>query len=96
MHTRSTKTILRVARTLICITTLGLPTLAPAGGTTVTQDRAIAPSGFNWLGNGATASTQQALANNRALRYAYVMAFGDGSWICSPAGSGKGSYCYRN
>lgn len=87
---------LRAVRDLVTVIVLAMPTASLAVSAPMSTAAGIAPSGFNWLSNGKTATQQQALAENRALQFAVRGALGYGTWICSPAGFGRKSYCYRN
>lgn len=56
------------------------------------QKTTVAGSGstrFDWLAGG------QAVADASGTTISRVAAQGSGSWVCSPAGFGKRSRCYR-
>lgn len=55
-----------------------------------------APHAFSWFANGVSSATQQdQLADARlALQDARILQQG-ATWVCSPAGFGQPSRCYR-
>lgn len=79
----------KVALAAVAVAFIGLasPSLASSGYT---------PPGFNWFANGAPAATQKAdrAAARPALQKARILKVG-ASWVCSPAGFGRTSRCYR-
>ena len=75
---------------------MALATCAQADDTFSTKNTAVAPSGFNWMANGTQLSHEEAQEKVRATRVAMIREMGNGSWICSPAGYGRRSQCYRN
>lgn len=54
----------------------------------VQKPQAIA---FDWLGNGASSASA---TKSKAAQKRYRVIYGEGSWICSPAGFGQRSRCY--
>jgi hypothetical protein len=83
------KTNRKVAFAAVTVAIIGLasPSFASSGYT---------PSGFNWFANGASSAIQKAnrAAARPALQKARVLKVG-ASWVCSPAGFGRTSRCYR-
>lgn len=53
-------------------------------------------SGFDWMANGKNASTREARARRAARRASLMSTRGGATWICSPAGFGQPSRCYRS
>lgn len=80
---------------VLCLA-VGLPAVAAADGSSIHRRITIAPSGFNWLANGKSRSEAKAEMQIKDRQLALVKAKGGGSWICSPAGFGQRSKCYRN
>lgn len=68
--------------------------LAVAGQTSA--QTGPAPQEFSWFSNGVQSATQQdRLAEARlALQNAHILRQG-ATWVCSPAGFGQPSRCYR-
>ena len=60
------------------------------------QAKAVSPSGFDWLASASSLSQEEAIAQLRARQRAASLTMGVGSWVCSPAGFGRTSYCTRN
>jgi hypothetical protein len=87
-----------MTRTLLTATLMAgliaLPGIARADDPVKSRANASAAT-FSWFANGAALSQADALALAQAQRIAMAQAWGDGTWICSPAGFGQGSTCYR-
>ncbi|MDE4097544.1 MULTISPECIES: hypothetical protein [Rhodobacterales] len=50
---------------------------------------------FNWMANGKKVSKREARARQAARRASWMSTRGGATWICSPAGFGQKSRCYR-
>lgn len=74
-------------------------TMAPLSADAETAPRNSAKvqkvSGFNWLANGNDISKREARARQAARRASLMSTRGGATWICSPAGFGQPSRCYR-
>lgn len=89
----------RAAKAAACIGLLVsgvlLPTLSSADPVAPRTVQATKYS-FNWLSNGKAMTSEELAAIILAQQIKIAGAMGDGSWICSPAGFGQRSRCYRN
>ena len=56
---------------------------------------ATTSSAFNWMANGNSVSQREARARQNALRASMISSRDGATWICSPAGFGRKSRCYR-
>lgn len=71
------------------------PTTAAAEADKQSNARILKASGFNWLANGNDVSKREARARQAARRASFLSTRGGAKWICSPAGFGQRSRCYR-
>lgn len=83
----------RVLRPLVFVLTLGMLTVAFGA------QGAMAGQGFDWFANaktgGATSRAEAIARTKAAIRLAGAVTRG-ATWVCSPAGSGRRSSCYKS
>lgn len=71
------------------------PMAASAEGKGQRKAAPVQMTGFNWLANGNDAQKRESRARQAAVRASYMSTRGGATWICSPAGFGRKSHCYR-
>lgn len=86
-------TLATTARRLMATALLSALLAGPSAGS---EQKTTTHRGFNWFANAASATTRtEAIVRARAaVRKAQVVNRG-ATWVCSPAGFGQPSRCYR-
>ena len=85
----------RVAGVIGVVAVTMAPIAASAEGNKQQKAATASMTGFNWLANGNDAQKREARARQAAVRASYMSTRGGATWICSPAGFGRKSHCYR-
>lgn len=71
-------------------------TVGMADGKQETSASSSTPrAGFNWFANAGGLTKDKALALALTRKVALQSTYGSGSWVCSPAGFGSKSKCFR-
>jgi hypothetical protein len=85
---------LAIGLAFVCLSFAATVSLAD-GGQESSASSSTPRAGFNWFANAGGLAKDKALALALTRKVALQSTYGSGSWVCSPAGFGSNSKCFR-